>query len=105
MKIDQLKAELKEKIHLLDKEASHLKERLEAGEFKSEKRKRQKRCIYCLYMTKLHAYLYVLNKIGGEEEFVNKIWGKRKSLFGSSYEKVFKKLKTEDYPEEPFIKI
>ena len=99
--------ELKQKIQILDQEEQEIGREFERGLWKTEKRKRQKNCIRCLYMTKLYAFLGVLSKLGGEDDFVKEIWDRRKKHFeaGSDYGKLYRKLKTKDYPQKSFIEL
>ena len=56
-------------------------------------------------MIKLQAFVAVLSYLGGEESLVEKVWGRRKRHFSDSYEKIYQKFRTKDYPKKPFLEL
>ncbi len=105
MNLIKLKAQLKAKIQILDKEEGQLGEQLNKGCFKTDKRKRQKNCIRCLYLVKIQAFLGLLNVLGGEDKFVKEVWKRREKHYNDSYEDVYKSLRAKDYPKDPFLEL
>jgi hypothetical protein len=103
--IEKFGEELKKKIILLRNEDEELGKMISAGCFRSEKRKRQKKCIRCLYKQKSYCYLYVLVNLGLEKEFTGSLCNtlcKENGLI-DNYEKYFKKVRTDDYPIKPLL--